>query len=786
MRRLRGWAAMLGGTVRAPSRPLRIRGYTDAYLVTIAFSRRVPGGGNSTEKLIVKVQDRGTREPGRHEQAWSSNEDFAVLHLVRQPYPGLDVDDDRILTFQEVAAGGRPVIPFGDIGDECVVPAFALVMDQILNNLNRRSDDVRRKGRPLGRTTISDYLCGELTVASALPEVSHLAARVGLSDPSSDWFVVDGVVLPNPLRLVAPDSPPKDVYIDYVVGYAHGDLHGGNILVPFDKAPRPDEFQLVDLSAFAEKAPLSRDLVCLLLTTVLRYVAPRGAAGEPGLPSAQAAALIDKLLNPASDRPSLVLPPVLNELVDAAHSAGLSAVQGSGWGEEWETQFRLSLIAQALVCVTFDNLSFAGRRWCFRLAAEAYRKSFCSVAAPAPAGLPVLPRASDQLAPPRTAECSPVPRPVDDRLDKGWLANLTAEPGSQHGDYPRPAVTGVRAGNAGRSAHTGPMDNWIRPAPWAGNQSALQRPALIGDGVPQPRQPLNDGMNWSQAAAKRRTMPRASLRWITAAILGGAALGTAAAVAIPSPTGLDRPEGKITPHPRSAPEAPDRGSSRDEASQRLTGLALQVAMLRETPPPGGYTFICRRVWGLEATDGRGPQKILSQETRLWWNSRRSGRSVTTTEVNGRRTEPPDVETYGEGELSAVLPLPADDLTELRDQLGELFDELTPARRNAAGALRLVAQFHQNHLLTPGQRAVLLSYLAETPGITYRKKQLDQANRPGHGFSADDGESRRDTLIIGEDGRLLSHELTSVGGAVLSHELLVTSTRTETTTDHDCD
>lgn len=384
------------------------------------------------------------------------------------------------------------------------------------------------------------------------------------------------------------------------------------------------------------------------------------------------------------------------------------------------------------------------------------------------------------------AERPSMPQPDDDRIDPGWWSNLTLAPGAQHGDHHRPAVTALRAGNAATAAHTGPAENWIRAARRAGEQSPSQRPTLIPEGVPQPRQPLNDGISWSRPTAKRRTMPRASLRWIPAAIVSGALLGTAAVVATPSPLGLGRPEGITTPHSRVEPEAPDRRSSRDEASQHLTELALTVAQLRETPPPGSYTFVCRRAWGSEATDGPDPKGLLYQETRLWWNSRRAGRSVTTTVASGRPAGPPDVDTYAEGELSAVLPLPAEDLSELRDQLGALFDELTPGRRNAAGALRLVARFHQYHLLTPGQRAVLLSYLAATPGITYRKKQLDQANRRGYGFSADDGESRRDTVIFGEDGRLLSHELTGAGDAVLSHELLMTSTRTGTSTHPGCD
>ncbi|MBM0233872.1 hypothetical protein JNW91_19660 [Micromonospora sp. STR1_7] len=670
-KRLRRWAELRGGTVRAPSRPLRTRGFTDAYLVTITFSRRGNGPGNSTQKLIVKVQGRGTKEPERHEQAWLSNEDFAKRHLVRQPYGGLDVDDDRIMTFQEVANDGGPVTTLDDIDEEYLVPTFATVTDRVLNDWNRRPSDAGLRGRPIGTTTIGDYIRGELTVAGVLAEVPHLAARVGLPDPSSDWLVIDGVVLPNPLRLVAPDAPEQEPRIDYVQGYAHGDLHGGNILIPLDGVPRPTAFRLVDLSAFAEDAPLTRDLVCLLLTTVLRHVAPRLAADGPGLPTTQADALVNKLLHPIVDRPSLALPRLLDDLVNSAHLLVQSGAKG-GWGPEWRTQYRLSMISQALICTTFDNLSQAGRRWCFRLAAEAYNGEFFpSAARPAPAGLPVLPRlASDMSAQPRTPARPPVPRAASGGVDLGWSPSVTAEQGSLHAEPSRPVATAVRTGNAPMATHAGPTDNSIRPDPWVGNnRSNPQRPGPFGDGVPQPRRPLNDGLLWSRSVAKRRTIPRTRLRLITAAVLSGVSLSTA--VGCPTPIGLDRPRGTTTLPTRTVPEGADRGASRDEASQRLTDLALKVAELRDPPPPGPFTFTCRQVWALEARDKHEDQKILFQEVRLWWNSRLSGRSITVNEEPGRRTEPPDDDTYAEGELSEVLPLPAANATELRDQLARL-------------------------------------------------------------------------------------------------------------------
>ncbi|MEH1165491.1 hypothetical protein V6V47_08900 [Micromonospora sp. CPCC 205539] len=378
--------------MRAPVRPSRTRGYTDAYLVTIIFSRHVQGSENSTQRLIVKVQGRETSEPARHERALRSNRSFAARHLVRQPFARQDVDEDRIMTFQEVAHDGGPVTTMNDIDEEFLVQAFTVVMDRVLNDWNQTPADAGRIDRPVGITTVGAYLRGELAVADALDELPRRVAHAGLLDQSSDWMIIDGVVVPNPLRLLDPESPFAGITINYIQGYAHGDLHGANIIIPLDGAPRPDAFRLVDLSAFEREAPLSRDLVGLLLTTVLRHVALRLATEGSGLSATQAEALLHKLLHPVVSQPSPALPRLLDQLVNAAHWLGLSVAEGA-WRLEWRTQYRLSLISQALICTTFDNLCDSGRRWCFRLAAEAYREEFFpSTMGPAPDGLPVLPR----------------------------------------------------------------------------------------------------------------------------------------------------------------------------------------------------------------------------------------------------------------------------------------------------------------------------------------------------------------------------------------------------------
>ena len=307
---VRSWAKLNGGTVRAPQVPLRTRGYTSAFLFTIMFSRPYFGRSNNTEKLLVKAQDRRTNERARHEQACQSNPGFASRHLVRQLYAAHPVDAERVLTFQEVANDGLPVTTMDVLADDALLDSFRVVVDALLNDWNRPPQSSGRQGRPTEITSVGDYLRRELLLAGALDEVSQLGARLGLAGPEDDRIVMDGVVLPNPLRILAVDSPTGARRIEYVHGFAHGDLHGGNIVVPLDDdVPRPKKFRLVDLETFEDTAPLTRDLVCLLLTTLLRHVAPPLAEDGPGLPATQATALIRKLLQPSANRRSPALPP---------------------------------------------------------------------------------------------------------------------------------------------------------------------------------------------------------------------------------------------------------------------------------------------------------------------------------------------------------------------------------------------------------------------------------------------------------------------------------------------
>ncbi|MEU6073326.1 hypothetical protein [Micromonospora sp. NPDC047074] len=377
---LRDWAELLGGTVQRPRRPRRARGYTPALLFTIIL--KVPGGPGRLigRKLLVKVlpaAGAARREPARHELALLSCPTFAERHLVRQPYRPYPLTDGRYLMFQEVANGADDMVTLHDLDDEESVSVIRIVHDRMLNGWNSG-------GRQTAEATVAEYVQRELAALDALDAVHEATRDLGLPGAEEPWLEWAGEqMLPNPLQTVEPGSPFDTEEIDYLYGNSHGDLHGGNVLVPRDAEGRltPDDFRLVDLNTFDDTAPLTRDLATLMLTTVLRRVAD--------LPPDQAEALTRHLIFPTTPQRPRRLPPVLADLVEAGRQVGDAFARRDDWVPEWRAQYLLSLLCQALTCCTYDNVPAAARRWCFVLAAwalEAYRREFHPPIEPPPAG----------------------------------------------------------------------------------------------------------------------------------------------------------------------------------------------------------------------------------------------------------------------------------------------------------------------------------------------------------------------------------------------------------------
>ncbi|WFE38630.1 hypothetical protein [Micromonospora sp. WMMD998] len=373
---LRKWAEGEGLVVAFLPQKEPLRGYTDAYLALISLARVVGRRRTGEHKKLVKVHpadEGGSPESDRHAQAKREGGGFAERHMVGRHVGWHPVGDGRHLSFQDVANGGDRAIPMDRIeDDDLLVESFGKVVSALHLDWNRPEGN---GGPSTDVTTVRAYVRRELTAAKALGAVRSAADRLGLDDLDRDWLEIDGGALPNPLRLAEPGGLFGDLTIRYLQGFAHGDLHGGNVLIPesVDGRLHPGRFVLVDLESYESRAPLTRDPVVLLLSLLLPSVAPRrDPDGEwpSGLPRKQADALLRYLVRPDQRTPSQ-LPGALADLVRLTYEAGTAYAERYGWRAEWRTQYLLSLAVHALVATTYDNLGPAGPSWCLRLAASA-------------------------------------------------------------------------------------------------------------------------------------------------------------------------------------------------------------------------------------------------------------------------------------------------------------------------------------------------------------------------------------------------------------------------------
>ncbi|WP_433688395.1 hypothetical protein ACQP0I_07725 [Micromonospora carbonacea] len=397
------------------------RGYGGGTLFVARLTEPAPPGREPTRKVFVKVLPARSRqrEVRGQQRPRAALGDFARQHLAEQIFPPIDLRDGRRLMFQEptndfqeTTDDGARVRGLDELDGEDLLAAFRTVLEAVLHEWNSVAPAPATGGPSTRETPLGPYLERELRAAGAWEKVHHAMSIFGFHS-GAESLLIDSRPLPNPLRPVDPASPHHRQPVRFHTGFAHGDLHGGNVLVPCgpDGRPHPERFSLVGLSAVDAEAPLTRDVAALLLATVLRYV--------PSLGRDESEALIDYLVHPQRGRPG-ALPAPVAELVRIADEVGTAYARPVGGTVTWRRQARLSLIAQALTCTTFEDLRPDRGLWCLRLAARAMQAHIEENPAVHPAGAapatavgrwPVRPPTSPDdetgTAPPRHAPAAP-------------------------------------------------------------------------------------------------------------------------------------------------------------------------------------------------------------------------------------------------------------------------------------------------------------------------------------------------------------------------------------------
>jgi hypothetical protein len=269
---LRKWAQGSGGTVRLPSQRWKSGGSTGAVLTAVFVGLPGPDGRAMDQKWIVKVLPAGMeQEAGQHEAAWHSNENFSEQHFVRQPalYFPVGDDDERFLMLQEVAGDLIDYRPLKEVSPELRAEVGADVVRLMLHSWNGK----RWPERPeISRAIVANYLGWELR--TKIGEIEDWAVGNGLVSRGQQWIDGPGKRLPNPIGMVLTGLSVHRVIVDYIWGLTHGDLHQGNVLVPYSEpmpgepvgSLAPSQIRIIDLAGFDPAAPLTRDLVTLSLS----------------------------------------------------------------------------------------------------------------------------------------------------------------------------------------------------------------------------------------------------------------------------------------------------------------------------------------------------------------------------------------------------------------------------------------------------------------------------------------------------------------------------------------
>jgi hypothetical protein len=373
---VREWTTVRGVELIVPQQPLAAAGRSGAVLREFIVRRRHA----DPQRILIKVSDRGRgdAEATRHEAAMRANPTFAQSHLVGLAYDPWPVGEDRLLMFQELAPDS---VRLGDLHGDELVSASRYAARLLTGWTPIRTHSV---------VTVRDYLDRELNRGVSSPLADQLAQRFGLH---SDRVDVDGTSRLNPVWLCGDDSTLGDSKVDVECGHAHGDLHVGNVLVPRDRRGRPrwEGIRLVDLAGFEEDAPLTRDLVTLVLSALLPTLTE--------LPPGQAANLARLVVEPDLDVPG-GLPAEVADLVAGVYHDGTPAALRDR--RPWYRQYLLSVVAEALRHATYADAGERGRRWYLGVAARA-----ADAVAPIVAG----PTAERPWSPPSQPPTRPAPHP---------------------------------------------------------------------------------------------------------------------------------------------------------------------------------------------------------------------------------------------------------------------------------------------------------------------------------------------------------------------------------------
>ncbi|WBB93344.1 ATP-binding protein [Verrucosispora sp. WMMC514] len=379
------------------------RGYTGARLTKalIASTNGAPNPRWCVIKYCPPVPVNHRRESRRHKAALNESPTrFRKHHLTEIVFPPVRCSQGAIVIGQSIADG----IPLGTVELDQLAHVSAVVWKEILEGWAGSEYDTEH-------STVAELLACEL--GESFKEDGWLrdwAQRHDLLVPAFLELPDEDGPLPNPWRLFAEDFPAAREQIHYLVGRAHGDLHGDNVLVPMhDGAAHAAGFRLIDLATYEARAPLSRDLAALLVSLCWREI---GASS----PRSRLAFLTYLERDHRDPRLDDGMPGDVRKVIDALREPALEFAVRKGWDPvQWHRQLKVSLLAQAMLHTAYTSGTADARRWCARLAGRLTRVLLGAVDPPAEPPMPF------DAGTPLAAIGTTVTRAPDRRVHSGSL-----------------------------------------------------------------------------------------------------------------------------------------------------------------------------------------------------------------------------------------------------------------------------------------------------------------------------------------------------------------------------
>lgn len=165
----------------------------------------------------------------------------------------------------------------------------------------------------------------------------------------------------NPFTLL--NGEAGDRMVDsLIIGKAHGDLNGRNILVPTEPDVAAASYVLIDYDRFDSKAPLARDPMHLLVALTLDDFSRVGEGSRVDL----ATALVNPHLENQHVEPFRRLSAEIRKAAAPRPEKGLA--------DKWTQQCLLALVGAGLVHLgrtLYTDTPAIAKQWCFHLAALA-------------------------------------------------------------------------------------------------------------------------------------------------------------------------------------------------------------------------------------------------------------------------------------------------------------------------------------------------------------------------------------------------------------------------------